>query len=481
MSRPTFYTPVGEVQDWANLPISSILESNEYYEYAKVAKSADPADLSRIATTLARKAAAESVAIEGFYELKAGESRTIALEEDGWEQILEVQSRESVNIFTSQLDAFEYVRNVSLLDGKVTEQFIRELHQIACRAQATYEVYVPINGSFLKQDRPLNQGAYKEFPNNVTLRDGGTHFYCDPAETAIEMGTLMERINSALFTELDPIIQAAYAHYSLAQIHPFGDGNGRVARALASLFIYRACGVPFIVYADRKQAYLQALEAADNGRLIELANYFYDRTLNTLSHARQEYVALKSPTADSQLALLLSATTRHSEFRIGEVRAIAMNLFDRVSTIFQGKVDAIVEASPGEIELDKPSGRGWGAVPEPYTIAQYTHGLVRVSVPMPIEREVFVAVGYAEKMDQRYTFYVASARESHVRKIMDHSSAEEELFLRFEDVHPQLGSDSVDRITMLIDSAISRTLEYLINEQENALRQAGLLRFQGSE
>src|SRR5439155_9702338 len=36
-----------------------------------------------------------------------------------------------------------------------------------------------------------------------------------------------------------PAIQAAWAHVALAAIHPFADGNGRAARVLASLAMYR--------------------------------------------------------------------------------------------------------------------------------------------------------------------------------------------------------------------------------------------------
>ncbi|MHC4498405.1 MAG: Fic family protein [Planctomycetota bacterium] len=36
----------------------------------------------------------------------------------------------------------------------------------------------------------------------------------------------------------DPIVKAMMAHYYLAEIHPFGDGNGRTARALEALILY---------------------------------------------------------------------------------------------------------------------------------------------------------------------------------------------------------------------------------------------------
>ena len=38
----------------------------------------------------------------------------------------------------------------------------------------------------------------------------------------------------------DPIIQALAAHYHVAAMHPFLDGNGRTARALEALMLQRA-------------------------------------------------------------------------------------------------------------------------------------------------------------------------------------------------------------------------------------------------
>jgi len=67
------------------------------------------------------------------------------------------------------------------------------------------------------------------------------------------------------YPEHDPIVQAVAAHYHLAAMHPFLDGNGRTARALEALMLQRA-GLrdsSFIAmsnyYYDEKTAYLSAL------------------------------------------------------------------------------------------------------------------------------------------------------------------------------------------------------------------------------
>ena len=66
----------------------------------------------------------------------------------------------------------------------------------------------------------------------------------------------------------DPIIQALAAHYHLAAMHPFLDGNGRTARALEALMLQRAglrdfCFIAMSnYYYDEKQQYLASLAAA---------------------------------------------------------------------------------------------------------------------------------------------------------------------------------------------------------------------------
>lgn len=59
------------------------------------------------------------------------------------------------------------------------------------------------------------------------------------------MNEFIQWINSNEICELDPIIRAALAHYHLALIHPFGDGNGRTAR-IVEAYLLRLSGVKYI-------------------------------------------------------------------------------------------------------------------------------------------------------------------------------------------------------------------------------------------
>lgn len=72
-------------------------------------------------------------------------------------------------------------------------------------------------------------------------------------------------------TEIDPVIKAALAHLWFVTIHPFDDGNGRIARAIADMALARSEGSPQRFYSMSAQirierkAYFDTLEATQKG------------------------------------------------------------------------------------------------------------------------------------------------------------------------------------------------------------------------
>lgn len=98
------------------------------------------------------------------------------------------------------------------------------------------------------------------------------HFEAPPAEQVPrEMARFIEWCNAE--DGVDPVLRAAIAHFWFVTIHPFEDGNGRLARALADLFLARADGCSERFYsmstrieADRKD-YYRVLERTQRGGL----------------------------------------------------------------------------------------------------------------------------------------------------------------------------------------------------------------------
>ena len=93
------------------------------------------------------------------------------------------------------------------------------------------------------------------------------------------LDTLIAWQQSSASLEVDPILRAAIFHHEFVRIHPFRDGNGRTARALASLILFRE-DFRFELFIlqqyldERRNAYIAALRSADQGDLTAWLTFF---------------------------------------------------------------------------------------------------------------------------------------------------------------------------------------------------------------
>lgn len=96
------------------------------------------------------------------------------------------------------------------------------------------------------------------------------HYSAPPApRVAAEMEGFLSWFNAPLTT--DPVIKAALAHLWFVTIHPFEDGNGRIARAIADLALARSEGKLATILQhvradqDERNAYYDQLERTQKG------------------------------------------------------------------------------------------------------------------------------------------------------------------------------------------------------------------------
>jgi hypothetical protein len=71
-----------------------------------------------------------------------------------------------------------------------------------------------------------------------------------------------------------PVLTATVAHAWLTHIHPFEDGNGRLARLLANLALIQSGYPPLIIRASERERYYDALAASDDGDILPLFALF---------------------------------------------------------------------------------------------------------------------------------------------------------------------------------------------------------------
>ncbi|MCC7169116.1 MAG: Fic family protein [Planctomycetes bacterium] len=118
-------------------------------------------------------------------------------------------------------------------------------------------------------------------------------------------------VNESL-PRLDPFLIAGVAHFWFVTIHPYEDGNGRIARAIADLALSRADGTDDRFYSmsarieGERETYYRELEAAQRGGLditswllwfLGCIGRAIDAADQTLSKVRTRAALLQSPTA----------------------------------------------------------------------------------------------------------------------------------------------------------------------------------------
>lgn len=219
-----------------------------------------------------RFAAVDTNAIEGVFRSDRGFTYSVAKQAHGWESAMEERGVHVRPSFEAAMDGYNLALDVATGCWPLTEALIRRLHETIMASQK----------------QPLQRGVYKSQQNSPVRPDGSQHVYASPEETPSEMRRLVEQCRLDEFVAAHPVVQASYVHYAFVCVHPFADGNGRVARALASVFLYRDPGIPLVIFDDQKHHYYDALESADAGVFRPFIDFIEQRAIDTMNVAMVE-------------------------------------------------------------------------------------------------------------------------------------------------------------------------------------------------
>ena len=284
MAKESGTAPIGHMwhpitdlpEDWATLADADLQQLADYWDENRE-KLASHGAVSDFNARLKREWAIETGLIERIYTLDHG--TTEVLLEQGLRNNLIAASatnrdpalvHDIIQDHATALDGlFHFVKG----DRDFSTSFVRELHAVLLAHQETASAR---NTFGRRVEMPLSRGEYKRRPNSPVRHDGLIHQYCPPEQVASEMDRLVEMHARHQESGVPPEVEAAWLHHRFAQIHPFQDGNGRVARALATLVMIRAGGLTLVVTDAMRGDYIGALEAADGGDLRPLVELFAD-------------------------------------------------------------------------------------------------------------------------------------------------------------------------------------------------------------
>lgn len=162
-------------------------------------------------------------------------------------------------------------------ERQLTEKFIREINEILL-VRPFYKEAITPDGQQTR--REIKIGAYKSFPNSVLLQNGEIFHYPSPAETPAMMHDLMNwYYEASLNKNLQPVEVAAELHYKFVCIHPFDDGNGRIARLLMNYHLLKNDCPPAIIKTADKKNYLFTLREADAGNIEAFKSYIAEQLI----------------------------------------------------------------------------------------------------------------------------------------------------------------------------------------------------------
>lgn len=247
---------------------------------------------------LSREWSIETGQIEGVYDLDRGITQTLIERGISAELIPAQPGQKAPDLIAAIIQdhadvlegLFQFVRG----ERPLSKSYIHELHAALMKHQDTTVVRDQFGNLFEAQ---LLKGKYKERPNNPQRPDGTVYEFCPPEQVDPEMERLLAMHSQHEALRVSVEVQAAWLHHRFTQIHPYQDGNGRVARALASLVFIKAGWFPVVVTREDRPRYLDALEVADEGDLRSLVSFFtfiQKRTLLELMQSVAEATEIHS-------------------------------------------------------------------------------------------------------------------------------------------------------------------------------------------
>jgi Fic family protein len=166
-------------------------------------------------------------------------------------------------------------------------------------------------------ENPSDCGVYRNRYVVVGNRLTGEVIFRPPPNEDVPnlVKALIEWINSSEAKALDAVVEAGIAHYEFVRIHPFTDGNGRTARALATLILYLRgfdakqffCLDDY--YDSDRPAYYKILQSVDQ-KTLDITNwldYFVEGVKVSILAVKEKVIRLSSErlrrTRKGQIAL----------------------------------------------------------------------------------------------------------------------------------------------------------------------------------
>lgn len=144
-------------------------------------------------------------------------------------------SEREIKEVLNHAEAYRYVLKLTKKQNRLTEEDIKDIHQMLEEGIVLGGVYRNVNIQI--------PGAIHQPPNNVKVYDRMKRLFDDIKEK-----------------EYDYLDEGLLIHATLAKIHPFLDANGRLSRLVLNFYLIKAGYLPISIKLDKREEYFKTLE-----------------------------------------------------------------------------------------------------------------------------------------------------------------------------------------------------------------------------
>ncbi|MCU0104516.1 Fic family protein [Acholeplasma vituli] len=149
-------------------------------------------------------------------------------------RLLDRSEREQKEVL-NHVRAFDFIKQAVNEKKELTEEFLKDVHQIILEDIMVGGLYRQVNIQLI--------GSTHQPPDHVKVYDRMKKFFMN-----------LEEFKG------DAIELACYVHLSISKIHPFVDGNGRLARLMMNFILMKNDYLPISISREHIQAYFKALD-----------------------------------------------------------------------------------------------------------------------------------------------------------------------------------------------------------------------------
>lgn len=210
----------------------------------------------------------EDIRLRHTYHSDAIEGNTLTLQETKLvlEQGITIGGKPLKDHIEARNDAeaFDFMLQLVQKKGGISQENIQQIHDIVTKG-------------LLKDSGKYRTGNIRITGSSIT-----------PPSYQKIIPLMNDYIHTIKNHSLYPLKKVTIIHHRLVWIHPFFDGNGRVARLVTNLFFMQTGYPPIVLKQEQRKVYYHVLHQADNGNLSPLAMFL----AKAMNEALQFYLSV---------------------------------------------------------------------------------------------------------------------------------------------------------------------------------------------